>query len=100
MPLITLTETETATAMKALSEPTRLLVVNLLTAGPQVQKQLLARLVLRGAFVDQSVLAYHMRKLCRSGLVAQHRTGVWVSYRLVPEMFAAVAGMLRPAGAR
>ena len=64
----TLSEIEIARAMKALAEPTRLRVVNALTAGPLAQKELQAFLAVRGWPVDQSTLAYHMRKLCRSGL--------------------------------
>jgi len=89
-----------AAAFKALSNPTRLLAVNSLAAGPASQKQLQAQLALGGRFVPQGTLAHHLHVLRDAGLISQRNQSVWVVYDLDREMFRAMASMIRPGGRR
>ena len=65
---------------QAVAEPTRLRIVQLLTAGERCVCELQDDL---GA--AQSRLSFHLRKLKDSGVVSDRRDGRWVYYALVPE---------------
>lgn len=91
------TETATAAALKVLTDPTRLLLVNILATGPAFQKQIHACLMLRNdRYVGQSTVAHHLGRLVAVGLVARERQGRWVMYRLIPGAFTALASTIRP----
>jgi ArsR family transcriptional regulator, arsenate/arsenite/antimonite-responsive transcriptional repressor len=66
-----------ATVAKALSEPLRVQIVDVLrrTAEPVCQCELLALFE-----VKQSLLSHHMRKLADAGLVAVERRHKWAYY--------------------
>ncbi len=68
---------ETAKVFKALCNPNRLAVLQLLRNGEKCACVLLERLEL-----TQSGLSYHMKILCDSGLVASRQEGKWTHYRL------------------
>lgn len=61
---------EFADLLKALAEPNRLKIVNLLTCKPQSANQLLAHFD-----VSQPTLSHHLRTLKKAGVVASHREG-------------------------
>ncbi len=62
---------------KALSEPTRLRIMALLTRGELCVCDLMAVLEL-----PQSTVSRHIGRLKQAGLIADRRAGQWVYYRL------------------
>src|SRR6478672_5579835 len=87
---------ETACLFKALADPARVKIVNLLAAGGE------------GACVcdltetlglSQPTVSHHLKKLTDAGLVfAQRREGPWTYYRVVPDALAGLANVISPDG--
>ena len=72
---------ELATRFRALSDPTRVAIVNRLAAAPEV-----CVCDLTDAFeLSQPTISHHLRILREAGLVDASRRGTWAYYRLVPE---------------
>lgn len=69
-----------AKVFKALCDPNRLAILELLRSGEKCACVLLDRLELK-----QSGLSYHMKILCESGIVASRQEGKWTHYRLSGE---------------
>lgn len=63
--------------LKALSDETRLKIVDLLSKG-----ELCACEILEDFHITQPTLSYHMKILCDCGLVDSRRDGVWMRYSL------------------
>jgi len=79
---------ELARGFKALSDPTRVAIVNRLAgAGEVCVCELVADFEL-----SQPTISHHLKILREAGLVESRRRGTWAYYRLVPE---AVAGLAR-----
>lgn len=76
-------------AFHALSDPTRLQLVELLRGGERCVCELTEAL---GS--AQSRLSFHLRILKDAGLVHDRREGRWVYYRLDPDQVHALAGFL------
>lgn len=68
-----------ARAFKALCDPKRLAILELLRGGERCACILMDQLEL-----GQSVVSYHMKILCQSGLVDSRQEGKWTHYRLSP----------------
>lgn len=68
-----------ATLFRALSDPRRLRILDLLRAGEQCVCDLQAALD-----CGQSLLSFHLKTLRDAGLVAMRKDGRWSHYRLVP----------------
>ena len=69
-------------ALKALSQPTRLLILDMLMEGAQCSCEISERLGLA-----PSLLSYHMRLLAEAGLVQSERDeqdARWIYYSLCP----------------
>lgn len=76
--------TELARAFKALSDPTRVAIVNRLSAAPEV-----CVCDLTAAFdLSQPTVSHHLRILREAGLVEAEGRGTWAYYKLVPEAVA------------
>ncbi len=69
-----------ARVFKALCDPNRLAILELLRGGEKCACILLEQLELR-----QSGLSYHMKILCESGIVTSRQEGKWTHYRLSGE---------------
>jgi ArsR family transcriptional regulator, arsenate/arsenite/antimonite-responsive transcriptional repressor len=70
-----------ATAFKALADPTRVALVNRLSATEAV-----CVCDLTSAFnLSQPTISHHLRVLRDAGLVESERRGTWAYYRLVPD---------------
>ena len=69
-----------AKVFKALCDPNRLAILELLRSGEKCACVLLEQLELK-----QSGLSYHMKILCESGIVASRQEGKWTHYRLSGE---------------
>jgi ArsR family transcriptional regulator len=68
---------------RALSDETRLRIVDLLRGGERCVCELTAALD-----VGQSLLSFHLKTLKDAGLVTDRREGRWAYYTLEPEAFA------------
>ena len=80
---------ELAKAFKALSDPTRVAIVNRLSAAPEV-----CVCDLTAAFdLSQPTVSHHLKVLREAGLVESEGRGTWAYYKLVPE----AVGRLRDA---
>lgn len=66
-----------AKIFKALCDPNRLAILELLRSGEKCACVLLEKLD-----VTQSGLSYHMKILCESGIVDSRQEGKWTHYRL------------------
>jgi ArsR family transcriptional regulator, arsenate/arsenite/antimonite-responsive transcriptional repressor len=70
-----------AAVFKALSDPTRVSIVNRLAGATEV-----CVCDLTAAFdLAQPTISHHLRLLRDAGLVEAERRGTWAYYRLVPE---------------
>ncbi len=69
-----------ADIFRALSDEKRLQILEVLHEGEQCANDLLTRLD-----IGQSTLSYHMKILCRSGIVAGREDGKWTYYRINEE---------------
>lgn len=81
---------ELASQFKALADPTRVAIVNHLSASDEV---CVCNLV--GVFdLSQPTISHHLKILREAGLVDATRRGTWAYYRLVPEAVEALRGAL------
>jgi ArsR family transcriptional regulator len=86
MPAITLDPRRTARCFHALSDPTRVEIVRLLSHGERCVCEL--QRVLAAA---QSRLSFHLRVLKEAGLVSDRRDGRWVYYAADRDALAEIA---------
>src|SRR5436190_19207674 len=79
-----------AAQFKALADPTRIAIVNQLSAAEEV-----CVCNLTAAFdLSQPTIPHHLKILRDAGLVEATRRGTWAYYRLVPEAVDALRGAL------
>jgi ArsR family transcriptional regulator len=75
--------------LKALADPIRLRLIEVLGRGERCVCELTAELDLA-----QSKLSFHLKVLKEAGLLADRQSGRWVYYRLRPESIAALSSWL------
>ena len=68
---------EYAQLFKALSDPNRLMIVDMLSCG-----ELCACVILEKFQISQPTLSHHMKNLCDCGLVNGRKEGKWTYYSL------------------
>lgn len=68
---------------RALADPTRLQIVDLLRGGERCVCELTDALDL-----GQSLLSFHLKTMKDAGLVTDRREGRWAYYKLNPDAFA------------
>lgn len=73
---------EFASIFKALSDETRLRVVDMLSC-----REMSAGDILSNFTLSQSTLSYHMKILIESGVVNARREGLWTKYSINDETF-------------
>ncbi|WP_075363687.1 ArsR/SmtB family transcription factor [Desulfosporosinus metallidurans] len=78
-----------AKVFKALSDPNRLMVLEMLQSRERCACEILEDLN-----ISQSTLSHHMKMLCDSGLVGSHRHGKWMYYSLSKEGCDAAKNLL------
>jgi len=66
-----------AVLFKALSDPNRLMIVDMLSCG-----ELCACVILEKFKITQPTLSHHMKNLCDCGLVTGRKEGKWTYYSL------------------
>ena len=71
---------EYAQLFKTLSDPNRLMIVDMLSCG-----ELCACVILEKFNITQPTLSHHMKYLCDSGLVSGRKEGKWIHYSLNEE---------------
>lgn len=87
--------TQLASTFKALSDPTRVSIVNRLAAAEEC-----CVCDLTDAFdLSQPTVSHHLRILRDAGLVEAERRGTWAYYRLVPEAIERLRDVFAPVGA-
>ncbi len=80
---------EVSLLCKALSDPNRLRIVQLLTGGEQCGCELLEQLQ-----ITQPTLSHHMKTLEDCGLVSTRKKGKWNHYSLNRDRWAAFRGYI------
>jgi ArsR family transcriptional regulator len=81
---------ELAARFKALADPTRVAIVNYLSAADEV-----CVCNLTESFeLSQPTISHHLKILREAGIVESSRRGTWAYYRLVPEAIEALRGAL------
>lgn len=70
--------------LKALSEPWRLRIVDLLRGGPQTVSEVADHLR-----IELQNASHHLRVLLHAGLVVSRRDGRFIRYSINPELFEA-----------
>ncbi len=79
-----------AARFKALADPTRVAIINSLSAADEV-----CVCNLTETFeLSQPTISHHLKILREAGLVESSRRGTWAYYRLVPEALAELRGAL------
>jgi len=71
---------EYAQLFKTLSDPNRLMIVDMLSCG-----ELCACVILEKFNITQPTLSHHMKSLCDNGLVNSRKEGKWTYYSLSDE---------------
>lgn len=71
---------EYAMLLKALGDETRIKIVHMIS-----NEELCACKILEEFDITQPTLSYHMRILCKSGLVNVKKDGVWMRYSIDKE---------------
>lgn len=71
------THQEDAKVFKALCDPKRLAILEMLRSGEKCACVLIDKLGM-----GQSAVSYHMKILCESGIVTSRQEGKWTHYRL------------------
>ena len=71
---------EYAKFFKVLSDPNRLMIVDMLSCG-----ELCACVILEKFQITQPTLSHHMKGLCDSGLINGRKEGKWMYYSLNEE---------------
>ena len=72
--------TKYAQFFKVLSDPNRLMIVDMLSCG-----ELCACMILEKFRITQPTLSHHMKSLCACGLVDGRKEGKWMYYSLNDE---------------
>jgi ArsR family transcriptional regulator, arsenate/arsenite/antimonite-responsive transcriptional repressor len=81
---------ELAARFKALADPTRVAIINSLSAAEEV-----CVCNLTETFdLSQPTISHHLKVLREAGLVESSRRGTWAYYRLVPAAIAELRGAL------
>ncbi len=86
------TADQLAARFKALADPTRVRILNLLAASDEV-----CVCVLNEEFdLSQPTISHHLKLLREAGLVEAERRGTWGFYRLVPDALDELRAALTP----
>jgi ArsR family transcriptional regulator, arsenate/arsenite/antimonite-responsive transcriptional repressor len=85
----------TAAVFKALADPTRIRLVNMLANSSEP----VCVCELNGHFdLGQPTMSHHLKKLVGAGLLKREQRGTWAYYSLEPEALARLADVTKPMG--
>ena len=86
----------TASVFKALGDPARVTIVNLLARSPE---PVCVCELTPALGLAQPTVSHHLKKLVEAGLLQREQRGVWAYYALDREALARAAGILELEGA-
>jgi ArsR family transcriptional regulator len=86
----------TATLFKALADPHRVRIVNLLSTTSEA---VCVCDITEHLGLSQSTVSFHLKKLVSSGLLAREQRGTWAYYSIDPEALNTLTDVVRPKGA-
>ncbi len=78
-----------AIVFKALCDPNRLMILDLLKSGEKCACKLLEEMD-----ISQSTLSHHMKLLCEAGAINCRREGKWMHYSLSQKGFSKASRLL------
>jgi len=81
-----------ALAFKALSNPVRLQIIDLISQGGG---QICGCDIERHFDLTQPTISHHLKVLRDAGLITSEPRGVWMMHRINPTVFTALQGLLR-----
>jgi len=81
----------TATVFKALADPARVKIVNLLATS---EEPVCACEFMPGLGLAQATVSHHLKKLTEAGLLERTQRGKWAYFSLNPEARARLAGLV------
>jgi ArsR family transcriptional regulator len=81
----------TATLFRALGDPARVRIVNMLATSPE---PVCACDVIGPVGLAQPTVSHHLKKLVEAGLIEREQRGKWAYFSLNPEAAARLAGLL------
>jgi ArsR family transcriptional regulator, arsenate/arsenite/antimonite-responsive transcriptional repressor len=84
-----------AALFKALSDPHRIQIVNLLSNSPE---PVCVCDVTAAVGLSQPTTSFHLRKLVGAGLLAREQRGTWAYYSLIPEAMKALRRIVDTTG--
>ncbi|MFA5890046.1 MAG: metalloregulator ArsR/SmtB family transcription factor [Actinomycetota bacterium] len=87
--------TQAAAVFKALADPARVRIVNILatSARPVCVCELIPELGL-----SQGTVSFHIKKLMSAGLLEREQRGTWAFYTLQSDVLVRIAGIFTPEG--
>jgi ArsR family transcriptional regulator len=88
--------TATAALFKALGDPARVRIVNLLARNPE---PVCVCELTPAIGLSQPTVSHHLKKLVQAGLLEREQRGVWAYYRLDRDAFERAASVLDLKGA-
>ena len=86
----------TAAVFKALADPARVRIVNLLARNPE---SVCVCDLTPAVGLSQPTVSHHLKKLVQAGLLRRERRGTWAYYSLDRDALARAAGILDLEGA-
>jgi len=86
---------QAATMFKALADPARIRIVNLLANAPDA---VCVCDLTPHVDLSQPTVSFHLKKLLTAGLVERTQRGKWAHYSLRPGVLAEIADALDPEG--
>jgi ArsR family transcriptional regulator, arsenate/arsenite/antimonite-responsive transcriptional repressor len=85
----------TATLFKALADPHRVRIVNLLSTTDEA---VCVCDITEHLGLSQSTVSFHLKKLVSSGLLTREQRGTWAYYAIDPEALDTLTDVVRPKG--
>ena len=82
----------TARLFKALGDPARVKIVNLLARS---EEPVCACEIVPAVGLAQATVSHHLKKLTQTGLLEREQRGKWAYFSLNPEAAAQLAGLVR-----
>jgi len=86
---------EAASIFKALADPARVKIVNLLANAPDAACVCDMTPLLD---LSQPTVSFHLKKLLNAGIVERTQRGKWAFYSLRPGVLSEIAGAINPKG--
>jgi len=83
----------TAALFKALADPTRVQIVNLLANSPD---EMCVCNINESFDLSQATLSHHLKKLVSAGLLSREQRGTWAFYSLKSDALRRLAEVVRP----